>query len=64
MVEDVEALFGPEALPGPWSDPPGTLWLRMRDEEYALLDALDTSTHRGTWLAPMRRRRFSEALPI
>jgi O-acetyl-ADP-ribose deacetylase (regulator of RNase III) len=60
LVEDVEALFGPEALPDPWPDTPGRLWHRMQDGEHALLDALDRHTHRGTWLAPMRRRRFTE----
>lgn len=64
IVSDIEHVFGPEALPCVWEDVEPIRWIRWFDDGYGLLDGVDTTRARCSWLIPhIRQRVFGDLLP-
>ncbi len=62
LIEDVEQLFGPAALPADWEPLVGARWLADRSGELALADGLNLATSQIFWLLPVSRAR--DATPL
>ena len=60
MVEDLENLFGPEALPEPWPEGNEGIWIRKFDSAYGLLESVDWMQKEISWLMPRSRLRVKE----
>lgn len=60
IIEDIEMIFGPEALPTTWPDDTASRWIRLFPEGFGLLDGIDTHRRRCSWLIPDLRHRVHE----
>jgi hypothetical protein len=64
LIDDVEQVFGPAALPQNWGPVSGKHWIASMGKEVAVADGLDVATSRVFWLLPVSRGRISTPLAL